>query len=141
MEHPIPSLAHINAMFIPPLDTAAFAVLEILSDGKPHHKFTFILALADDPRSPIQRLRNRSHGYWLIHNVGDKQGIYQLDAAHLCGDPDKDMLVRRKAQYELRRRSKKQSKTEAARLPVATALEQVAKAQLQDAEFQYELLL
>jgi hypothetical protein len=138
MEHLIPALSHIDATFMPLPNTAAFKVLEILSDGKSHPKIDFLTALADDPRSAIQRLRNKSHGYWLIHNVGLKKGVYRLDAAHLYCDSNRDIHIRRKAQYELKRRSKEQAKTEAARLPVATALEQSAKAQLQDSESQHE---
>ncbi|MFT4574459.1 MAG: hypothetical protein ACI85E_001666 [Marinomonas primoryensis] len=80
--------------FIPPQNTQAYTLLATLSDGRPHHKGELIAVLADDPRSPRQALASERYGCWLIHNVGDKKAVYQLDERHLSGDIEADRDAR-----------------------------------------------
>ena len=76
--------------FIPPPNTLAYKFLLLLSDGMSHKKIEALAALEDDPRSARQALTSETYGYWLIHNLGDKKGIYQLDERHLSGDIELD---------------------------------------------------
>ena len=80
--------------FVPPQNTQAYTLLAVLSDGKPHHKGELIALLGDDPRSPRQALASERYGCWLIHNVGDKKAVYQLDERHLSGDAEYDRDAR-----------------------------------------------
>ena len=80
--------------FIPPQNTQAYTLLAILSDGKPHHKGELIAILGDDPRSPRQALTSERYGCWLIHNLGGKKAVYQLDERHLSGDVEADRDAR-----------------------------------------------
>jgi len=98
--------------FIPPTNTIAYKFLTLLADGKPHTKAEIIEALDDDPRSARQALTSETYGYWLIHNLGDKKGIYQLDERHLSGDPELDRDARTIALKQLKDRSKKQCERE-----------------------------
>ena len=120
--------SHVDKHHIPRHNTRAHKILAILLDGKPHPKTELVLALGDDPRSPLQRLRNEAYGFWLIHNIGEHKAIYQLDSAHLNGCPFQDIKARAKAKAILKKRSRTQAEREFRRL--SHAQEQDLNAQL-----------
>ena len=120
------------AKFIPPINTAAFKLLAILSDGKPHVKAEVLSVLGDDPRSARQALTGKTYGHWLIHNSGSKKAVYQLDTRHLSGDHVLDGEARIIAFKQLKDRSKKQSERETRRYPKALREQAVAFAIYQE---------
>lgn len=105
--------------FTPAAGTLAHKLLSLLSDGKPHTKAEIIGVLGDDPRSPLQSLTGSTYGFWLIHNIGDKKAIYQLDERHLSGCSQEDETARVIARKRLKDRSKAQCEREVKRLPKA----------------------
>ena len=100
------------AEFIPPSHTMAYKFLALLVDGKPHAKAGILAALEDDPRSARQALTSETYGYWLIHNLGDKKGVYQLDERHLSCDVELDKDARAIAAKQLKDRSRRQCERE-----------------------------
>jgi len=112
--------------YIPPLNVIPYHFLSLLADGNPHSKEEILIALGDDPRSARQALTGKAYGYWLIHNIGDKKAVYQLDRAHISGDRDLDRKARAIALKRLKDKSKKQSEREKDRLP--KAIKEQAKA-------------
>jgi len=95
--------------YIPSIGTQAYKLLSVLSDCLPHPKRELLLALEDDPRSALQILRGECCGFWLIHNLGDSKGIYQLDYRHLSGSFDSDQEARSLAAVNYWQRSKLKS--------------------------------
>ena len=104
---------------IPPQNTMAYRLLSLLADGKKHPKLEILFALGDDPRSARQALTSETYGHWLIHNLGVKKGIYQLDERHLSGDSQLDEDARAIARKQLKDRSKQQCERERKRYPKA----------------------
>lgn len=132
------NLLYLPGKYFPAINTQAYKVLRIQSDGLPHPKADLIKALDDDPRSALQALRGDSHLFWLIHNIGDSKGIYQLDGRHLSGNPQLDQEARLQAEIEYRQRSKAKSEQGANRLAQADIdlMEAIAKRE-QQASFDF----
>lgn len=115
----IDSLKHVPRSFIPGPQTQAYQVLCLLSDGQKHPYKDFLSLLGRDPRSPLQELRGPDLGFWMIHNVGSTEGVYQLDARHLSGDPLKDSEARQERERAYLTESKERAEKQAERLPEA----------------------
>lgn len=116
---------------LPPLGTQARLVLDLLSDGEPHPKTELITLLGDDPRSALQSLTGRTYGFWLIHNISDRNAVYQLDERHLSGCRQLDEDARVIAHKRLAERSKGQCQSEIKRLPKALREHAVVSEQYQ----------
>jgi len=116
------TFAHVPPKHLPGYDTFAYALLVLLSDGKPYSTREIMAWLGRDPRSARQCLTNKTHGYWLIHNLRKKgnMGLYQLDDGHLSGDAQDDKKARNQARILLARHSLNQARRESERLPVAS---------------------
>ncbi len=125
-------LLHIPGKYMPEVNTQAYKLLSVLFDGLFHPKKELLSVLNDDPRSALQALRGARYGYWLIHNIGDKKGVYQLDSRHLSGDVDVDREVRAEAEIAFRKRSRSQAERESERLPEAVTAEEQAKSRAKD---------
>jgi len=132
-------LQHIQSAHIPAMGTQARKVLELLSDGLSHPKKDLINILEDDPRSALQALRGKQYGFWLIHNIGDKKGVYLLDERHMSGDKDDDISARIKSEIQFRERSTELAQRESNRLPKALLEEVRTKSRLQQS-FDFLLL-
>ncbi len=104
--------------FIPNTGTQPRLLLEALWDGCNHTTEELHIILGSCPRSALQALK-RDWGFWLIHNIGDLKGNYQLDERHLCGIPELDMQARLEAELRYNRKSLNQSEREAYRQPSA----------------------
>lgn len=114
--------------FIPPSNTKAFLMLELLSDGLAHDMEELLSILGCDPRSARQALTGKQYGYWLIHNDGRRKGKYRLDKRHLSRDLEQDNEARIIAFKALKERSKNQSEKEKHRFPIALKELEDAKA-------------
>ena len=125
--------------FIPPPNTIAYRFLELLADGQSHAKAEILAALEDDPRSARQALTSATYGYWLIHNVGDKKGIYQIDERHLSGNLELDKDARAIAAKQLKDRSKRQCEKEMKRYNKALQEQAEAYANYQQ-RFEFKLI-
>lgn len=110
---------HVPRSHIPSTGTQAAKVLGLLSDGQAHTNMELLQLLECDSRSALQDLRGKTYGYWLIHNVGDNNGVYQLDESHLSGCSSQDANARLKRQRQLLTNSKNQAERESMRLPRA----------------------
>ncbi len=126
------NLHYLPSQYMPSMNTLAYKLLAVLADGQAHEKQELLLALEDDPRSPLQALRGESHWFWLIHNIGSPKGVYQLDKRHLSGNRDVDLEARLEAQIQLLECSRLQAERETLRLPRAIEAESLAKASLQE---------
>lgn len=123
----IPSIQH----------KSAYITLELLSDGKPHHREEITMKLGEPWRSGLQSLRGDRFGYWLIHSVKSPDStttLLQLDPRHLSGDPRKDAAAR----LERRKQFKQISHREALQ---GVKREPKAFSELQKAEKDYVLNL
>ncbi len=127
------NLSHIMPAYIPKMNTKAFALLDLLLDLEEHPTIEIMNKLGSDPRSALQQLKGERFGFWNIHNVGDLNGIYQLDVRHLKGDPVLDQLARHEREYEFRKDSFEQAVSEASR--EAAALQKL----IATGAMQYEL--
>lgn len=112
-------LSHVPREFMPCATTQSFKVLALLVDGEPHAYKEFLEVLERDPRSPLQILRGPDGGFWMIHNNGQHEGVYQLDPRHLDGCPLQDSLARMERKKAFLSSSKEQVEREASRLPEA----------------------
>ena len=123
------AFTHLTSQYIPPVGSAPYQLLTILSDGKPHTKQELLYALGDDPRSPLQWLGKEGGGFWKIDNLSvlGQKGVYQLDERHLLGNRDQDEAARKERRVILLKRSLKQAKRESNRL--SKALEAMRNAQ------------
>ncbi|MEH6445298.1 MAG: hypothetical protein V7784_15495 [Oceanospirillaceae bacterium] len=120
------NLTHIPRSHIPPADTNGIKVLSILADGEIHQKVELIHVLGDDPRSALQSLRGGTYGYWLIHNIGKKKGVYQLDKRHLQGNSQEDSAARLEREISLKMLSRELAESEIKRLTKAIQAEHEA---------------
>lgn len=116
------TFAHVPPKHLPGYGTFAYALLVLLSDGKPYSTREITAWLGRDPRSARQCLTNKTHGYWLINNLRKKGniGLYQLDYGHLSGDIQDDTKARNQARILLARHSLNQARRESERLPAAS---------------------
>ena len=121
-------LTYLPSQYFPAPNTQARKALMIVADGLSHPKADFFQELGDDPRSALQALRGDAYGFWLIHNLGDKKGIYQLDSRHLSSNRGLDQQARIQAEIEYTERSRKKSEQGAKHLPKALENEAAAKA-------------
>ena len=124
-------LLYLSNKYMPSINTLAYKLLATLADGLPRSTQELISALGTDPRSPLQALKNDSHGFWLIHNTGSPKGIYQLDKRHLSGDRELDIKARTERELEYLRETRKIAEAETIRLPKAIMEEAEAKLRLQ----------
>jgi len=131
----VDKLLHLSSIYFPAHNTQAAKLLCLLADGLPHPKQELLKVLEDDPRSALQTLRGEGNQFWLIHNLGDTKGIYQLDDRHLSGDITLDQHARNQAEINYWQRSKTKSERGARNLEAANRKlkEAKAKADLQQA--------
>lgn len=85
---------------IPNQTVDAYKLLKALADGKPHARDDLAKStgLGETMRSALQRLREKSGGYWLIHPVplkNSRKTLLQLDPRHLTCDIEQDRAARR----------------------------------------------
>jgi hypothetical protein len=97
---------------VPPAKTQAYRVLSLFEPDKPLIKMVLTTALGDDPRSALQSLTGPKYGYWLIHNIGEKKGVYMLDGRHFSCDVEQDTDARVEARKRLCDRSRSQCEKE-----------------------------
>lgn len=124
-------LLYLSNNYIPSTNTLAYKLLAILADGLNHSTSELNRHLGTDPRSSLQRLKNDSYGFWLVHNTGNPKGIYQLDKRHLSGDRKLDIKARTERELEYLRETRKIAEAGTIRLPRAIKEEAEAKLRLQ----------
>jgi hypothetical protein len=124
-------LNHIDPVYLPSKNSGPFRLLALLVLNERVEKDAALLALGDDPRSPLQRLRCEDFGYWCIHNAGQKKAVYQLDHRHLTGRLEDDVKARQDARLSYAERSAKQAVSGSERLSRALLeLQECQSAQL-----------
>ncbi len=123
--------------FIPKAGTQARLLLEILNDGHSRSTIDLTILLKANPRSALQTLAREYN--WLIHNNGNREGIYRLDSRHLSKDEKLDAEARVEAELMYKARSLGLSKREAARLPKAKIDLLLAKKKAQSTQDQLNL--
>jgi|SaaInlV_165m_DNA_2_1040747.scaffolds.fasta_scaffold25839_3 hypothetical protein len=124
-------LLHVCTHHIPPVNTQAYKALRLLSNNNECTTYELYLELGSDPRSALQALKRQTYGYWLIHNIGRKKGVYKLDPRHLNGSQDSDKEARLERYKEWADRSKVQSERETLRYQSALLIQSEAKAAYQ----------
>ena len=112
---------------IPPAYTQAYRVLSLFKPDKPLIKMVLTTAIGDDPRSALQSLTGPKYGYWLIHNIGEKKGVYMLDKRHFSGDKELDTDARTEARKRLCDRSRNQCEKELRRYERAIQAQKEAR--------------
>ena len=122
---------HLSSTFMPSSTSVAYKLLQTLHDGKQHTTNELTNILSCSPRSALQSLGNNKHGYWLIHNLGNFKGIYQLDERHIVNNEEKDKEARAERKRTYTRKSLKLAVNESNRLPRATIKKQKAEEEYQ----------
>lgn len=114
---------NLSMAYIPNSGTQAYKVLLALVSGIPCSEALLSKAIdRGNTRSPIQQLKNATHGFWNIRNLNERTGkpaLYQLDPRHLSGCKEQDRAARRDREIELKLESKDLAEKEGQRLPKA----------------------